>query len=69
MQRFAVGQYVELRTTVPSRSGGSVPSGTRAIVRDVDADPDDARYLVVVLHGERPIGEALWLEEPNLIEA
>ena len=66
MPRFVVGQYVELCTTVPSQRGGTVPGGTRAIVREVD---DDAIYLVALVQSESPTGEALWLQEQDLIEA
>jgi hypothetical protein len=56
--RFAIGQYVEPYPTIPSSLGESTPSGTRAIVRDIDPErDDDAIYLVVFLGNERPTGE------------
>jgi hypothetical protein len=66
---FAVGQYVELCTTIPSSFGGSVDSGTRGIVRDVRTEPDgDRRYLVGFLVNERLTGEAAWLR-PEFLSA
>ena len=47
MARFAEGQYVELRPTIPSISGDSISGGTRGIVRSVDLTrPNDAIYLI-----------------------
>jgi hypothetical protein len=67
---FATGQYVELYPTIPSSFGGSVPAGTRGIVRAVDPTrPDDDVYLVEFLAGERVTGEAAWLRAVDLFAA
>jgi hypothetical protein len=67
MTAFAKGQYVELYPTIPSSGGGSVPSGTRGIVQQVDPDrDDDAIYLVAFLADERLTGEQAWLRAEDL---
>jgi hypothetical protein len=67
---YAIGQYVELYPTIPSRSGGSVESGTRGIVRDIDlTQPNDDIYLVEFLWSERVTGEVAWLREIDLFPA
>ncbi len=70
MTRFAKGQYVELCSTIPSSCGGSIDSGTRGIVHDVDESrPDDDIYLVGFLSNERLTGEAAWLRDIDLFPA
>jgi hypothetical protein len=67
---YAIGQYVELYTTIPSSSGGSVHGGTRGIVRDIDLTrPNDDIYLVEFLWSERVTGEVAWLREIDLFRA
>ena len=67
MSEFSVGQYVELLPTIASAQGGSIESGRRAIVRDVDlSDPEAARFLVEFLSSERPTGQLVWLEASAL---
>jgi len=46
MTKFVTGQYVELYPSIPSSRGGSVESGTRGVVRDVQVDGDEALYRV-----------------------
>src|SRR3954470_24095067 len=54
LSAFAVGQRVELYPTIPAPDGGSIESGTRAIVRAIDESrPDGAGHLVGVLASER----------------
>jgi hypothetical protein len=60
---FAGGQYVELLVTVPSSLRGSIESGTRGIIRDVDlSHPDGERFLVEFLWSEQMTGEEAWLD-------
>jgi hypothetical protein len=66
---FAVGQYVELYPTIPSSFGGSVESGTRAIVQEVREDPDGTRFLVAFLAAEHLTGEGAWLSAADLMPA
>ena len=67
MTAFAKGQYVELYPTIPSERG-SIPSGTRGIVHEIDPNrPDAAIYLVAFLHSEKPSGEHAWLREIDLM--
>lgn len=67
---YAIGQYVELYPTIPSSRGGSIESGTRGIVRDIDlTHPDDDIYRVEFLWSERVTGETAWLHEVDLFPA
>jgi hypothetical protein len=67
---FAVGQYVELLVTVPSGSHGSIESGTRGIVRDVDfSHSAGERFLVEFAWSERVTGEKAWLDAIALAAA
>ncbi len=67
---YTIGQYVELYPTIPSSHGGSIESGTRGIVRDIDlTQPDDDIYLVEFLWSERVTGETAWLREVDLFPA
>lgn len=67
---YAQGQYVELYPTIQSTTGGSVPSGTRGIVQEVDPTrPDDAVYLVRFLANETLTNESAWLREIDLFPA
>ena len=63
---FAVGQYVKLYPTIPSSQGGSIESGTRGIVREVEDADDGLRYLVAFLASEKITGEAAWLAPEDL---
>lgn len=70
MTRFVKGQYVELGQTIPSSSGGSIESGTRGIVQDLDETrPGEDIYLVGLLSNEQLSGEAAWLPEVDLFPA
>ena len=69
MRTLAVGQYVELYPTIPSSFGGSIVSGTRAIVVAVEPERGDARYLVAFLAGEARTGEQAWLAATDLFPA
>ena len=69
MTKFVTGQYVELYPTIPSSRGGSVESGTRGIVREVQDHGDEALYRVALLAGERVTGEEAWLNEDDLFPA
>ena len=70
MTRFAVGQYVELCTTIPSATRGSIDGGTRGIVQEIDETrPEDDIYLVGLLANEKITGEAAWLREIDLFHA
>lgn len=67
---YAIGQHVELLTSIPSSSGDSIDPGTRAIVQDVDLTrPEHDIYLVGFLINERLTGEAAWLREIQLMPA
>lgn len=67
---FVEGQYVELNPTIRSRFGGSVESGTRGIVREIDLTrPDEDVYRVALLRNERLTGEEAWLREVDLLAA
>lgn len=69
MPEFARGQYVELYPTIPSSRGGSIPSGTRAVVVDVDPARGDACYLVEFLANEAGTGAQTWLTSSDLFAA
>jgi hypothetical protein len=69
MTKYVTGQYVELYPTIPSSRGGSVESGTRGIVREVEDYGDEALYRVAFLAGERVTGEEAWLNEQDLFPA
>ena len=69
MTKFTTGQYVELYPTIPSSRGGSVQSGTRGIVREVQDYGDAALYRVAFLASERATGEVAWLNEDDLFPA
>jgi hypothetical protein len=70
MTAFTKGQYVELYPTIPSTAGGSISSGTRGIVQQVDPGrDDDAIYLVAFLANERLTGEQAWLRAEDLSHA
>jgi hypothetical protein len=69
MQRYAVGQYVELLPAIPSPEGGVIHAGSRAVVREVDDRGPRPLYRVVVLEDEQPIGELVWLGENDVVEA
>lgn len=68
-ETFAVGQYVEMTTTIPS-DRGSIVCGTRGIVRAIDEGRDgEPRYLVAFLASERVTGETAWVEPDWIFEA
>lgn len=69
MQRFSVGEFVELVPTIPSPEGGTIPTGARAVVREIDARGSWPLYRVVVLEDEQPIGELVWLGQNDLLAA
>jgi hypothetical protein len=61
---LAAGQLVELYPTIPSESGGSIDSGTRGIVREVDPTrPNDDIYYVAFLDDSGREFESTWLSE------
>jgi hypothetical protein len=66
---FVTGQYVELYPTIQSSFGGSVPSGTRGIIKAVDPRrADGSIYLVEFLAGDFT-GEQAWLRAIDLFAA
>jgi len=70
VQTFVVGQYVELYPTIQSATGGSILSGTRGIVDEVDRSrPADDCYLVAFLSSELRTGERAWLRAADLVPA
>jgi hypothetical protein len=69
MTKFARGQYVELYPTIPSSRAGSVASGTRAVVLEVDDQGDEALYRVAFIAAERVTGEEAWLRGADLLPA
>lgn len=69
MARFAIGQYIELATTVPSPTCGSINSGTRGVIREHAHGHNGDRYSVAPLANEVPTDELLWLAETDLLEA
>jgi hypothetical protein len=62
---FVVGQYVELYPTVPSEDGGSVESGTRAVVEVVEGDV----CTVALLANERLTGQRVRVPAHDLFPA
>jgi hypothetical protein len=69
MTKFTKGQYVELYPTIPSSRGGSVASGTRAVVLEVEDYGDEALYRVAFLAAEQVTGEEAWLRAADLFPA
>lgn len=69
MQRFSIGEYVELVPTIPSPEGGTIRSGSRAVVREIDDRGPRPLYRVVVLEDEQPVGELVWLGENDVVAA
>lgn len=69
MARFAVGQHVELYTTVPFPARGSAAGGKRAVMREVAEDASGDTYRVALLANEQLTAELLWLTEADLGEA
>jgi hypothetical protein len=70
METLAVGQYVELYPTIPSRTGGSISSGTRGIVEALDRSrPDGDCYFVAFLNSEVCTGKRAWLRGDELFAA
>jgi hypothetical protein len=70
VETFAVGQYVELYPTIPSRTGGSTLSGTRGIVDAVDLSRATGDcYLVAFLSSEVRTGERAWVAADDLFPA
>jgi hypothetical protein len=67
---FAVGQYVELHPTIPSSFGGSVPSGPRGIVEEIDPARREGRiYRVRFLSRETLREDEAWLGDTDLFAA
>jgi hypothetical protein len=67
MPPFVEGQYVELYRTIPSDRGGSIPGGTRGIVKRIDRERGD--LLRPFLANEKLDGQAAWLREIDLLPA
>ena len=67
---FGVGQRVELYATILAPDGGSIESGTRAIVRAIDSSRSHgADHLVAFMENERPTGLEVWLGAEDLLPA
>jgi hypothetical protein len=67
---LAVGQHVELYPTIPSSFGGSVPSGTRGIVQEIDPGRAEGRiYRVRFLSSEMLTDEEAWLADTDIFAA